>query len=190
MFKSLRAKMNLGDAGLMAGVVKKASHLRADLLDQLDGRLSGVAKKLNLATRAELKALKRQIRELENQVENLERQLSSERRRADEAETALSEASKANKKANQAAQKADEELAQKKASLEATARDLEAREKALAERAAALDKVEAEASPKDADKPTTKKGARAKKKTDAGDLLERAETSASDDAEEPASPQA
>jgi chromosome segregation ATPase len=187
MFESLREKMKLGgNAGLfghpaVAGVVRKATHLRADLLDQLDGRLSGVAKKLNLATRAELKALKRQIRELENQVENLERQLVGERKRADEAETALGEAAKAAKKAGQTAQVAQKEaaeLAQKKAELEAQSADLAAREKTLSERIAATERLEADfaAQKEAADKPASRKSPLAKKK---------AEDNAEPEAEEP-----
>jgi predicted nucleic acid-binding Zn-ribbon protein len=82
-------------------LIKKAVNLRTDLLDNLDERLSGVAKKLNLATRAELKTLKRQVRELENQVTSLEHQLAAERQRADRAEGSLSEAIKAQKKSAQ-----------------------------------------------------------------------------------------
>ncbi len=99
----LRAQPAAGLLGHPAvqDIIKKAVNLRTDLLDSLDERLSGVAKKLNLATRAELKTLKRQVRELENQVTSLEHQLSQERQRADRAEGSLSEAIKAQKKSAQ-----------------------------------------------------------------------------------------
>ena len=45
-------------------ILRRATSLRSDLMDQLDERLGGVAKKLNLVTRKEMKGVKRQVREL------------------------------------------------------------------------------------------------------------------------------
>jgi predicted nucleic acid-binding Zn-ribbon protein len=99
-------------------VIQRAAHLRADLRDQLDGRLSAVAKRLNFATPAELKVLRRQLRELENQVSSLENQLANERQRADRAEGSLTEAIRAQKRA------AQNDLADR-SRLEASQRDAE-----------------------------------------------------------------
>lgn len=133
------------------GVLRKAMTFRADLADQLDDRLSGVAKKLKLATSKEVKALRRQIRELENQVAVLDGQLKDQRTRGDRAEAAFSDAQKAAKKAAQALEAAEADNA-----------------KALAEVAALkaeLEQAKAE-DDKGGDKPTTKKTARAKKKAE------------------------
>lgn len=78
-------------------LIRRASSLRTDLMDRLDDRLGGVAKRLNLVTRKEMKLVKRQVRELENQVTTLELQLQQERQRADRAEKELSDALKAAK---------------------------------------------------------------------------------------------
>jgi len=89
-------------------LIKRAINLRADLLDRLDDRLSGVAKKLNLVTRKDLKLVKRQVRELENQVATLENQLRQERARADRAERELGDSLKSTRKATQDAKAAAE----------------------------------------------------------------------------------
>ncbi len=136
-----KAKTGILTIPALQDVFRRAVNLRADLLDQLDDRMEGVARKLNLATRKETKALRRQIRELENQVQGLEGQLGHERRRADEAETALTEALKAAKAAVKEATKFAEPKAQPQL--------------ALAPEAEAI-----------VEKPTTKRGARAKKKNE------------------------
>lgn len=136
-----KAKTGILTIPALQDVLRRAVNLRADLLDQLDGRMEGVARKLNLATRKETKALRRQIRELENQVQGLEGQLGHERRRADEAETALTEALKAAKAAAKEATKVVEAKAQPQL--------------ALAPEPEAI-----------VEKPSTKRGARAKKKNE------------------------
>ncbi len=173
MLESLRDKANLLEHPAIAGVIRKAVHIRADLLDQLDGHLAGVAKKLNLATRAELKGLKRNIRELENQVQNLEHQLIHERERAEQAEKALGDAARTAKKATQAekaTQAKDVELTALKAELEAKAQALakheadaqaqQAAARRLEEEVAAL-KAAAEAAP--AEKAAPRKNGKKKK---------------------------
>lgn len=135
------------------GVLRKAMTFRADLADQLDDRLSGVAKKLKLATSKEVKALRRQIRELENQVAVLDGQLKDQRTRGDRAEAAFSDAQKAAKKAAQALESAEAEQAKALAEVASLKAELEL----LKAEDAAGDKAE---------KPTTKKTARAKKKAE------------------------
>lgn len=90
-----KAKSGLLAHPALQDVVRRAVNLRSDLLLQLDDRLEGLARRLNLATRKEVKVLRRQIRELENQVQGLEGQLGEERNRAERAERSLSEALKA-----------------------------------------------------------------------------------------------
>lgn len=102
MLEKLKAQV-ASASGILAhpkvqGVIQRVVHMRADFIDQFDERLSGVAKRFNLATRSELKSLRRQVRELENQVATLEHQLSQERLRADRAEVSLSDALKSAKK--------------------------------------------------------------------------------------------
>ncbi|MFO0750918.1 MAG: hypothetical protein U1F43_35385 [Myxococcota bacterium] len=60
-------------------LIKRAVSLRSDLIDRIDDRFGGVAKRLNLVTRKDMKLVKRQVRELENQVATLEHQLAQER---------------------------------------------------------------------------------------------------------------
>lgn len=134
------------------GVLRRAMTFRADLADQLDDRLSGVAKKLNLATSKEVKALRRQIRELENQVAVLDGQLRDQRTRGDRAEAAFGDAQKAAKKAAQALEAAEADKAKAQAEVAALRAELE--------------QAKAEDDKAGGDKPTTKKTARAKKKAE------------------------
>lgn len=96
----LQGLQDKAKAGILAhpavqDVLRRAVNLRSDLIDRLDERFEGLARRLNLATRKEMKILRRQIRELENQILTLEGQLSQERQRASQAETSLAEAVKA-----------------------------------------------------------------------------------------------
>ncbi len=138
---------------VLQDVLQKAAHLRADLLGQFDERVSGIAKKVGLATRGEVKLHKRQIRELENQVANLEHQLVQERARADRAESGLADATRNLKKANDGAAAKDARVAELEAELE----------KLKAEAAAAGD-----GAAKGEKAPASRKSTRATKKKDDG----------------------
>ena len=157
MLKGLLKKGESGAPAALLGhpvvqdVLQKAAHLRADLIDQFDERFNGLAKKLKLATRGELKLLRRQIRELENQVANLEHQLAQERARAERADDALADATRGAKKAQEA-----------RAAAEAALRDVETKLQALQAEAAARTEVVD-------DKPASRKAPRARKKAENND---------------------
>jgi len=175
-----RAKAALFTHSAVQQVLGRAVNLRADLLEQLDTRLAGLAKRLNLTTAKELKALQRQIRELENQVRNLEGQLGTERARADRAEGSLGEALKAAKKPGpevhvaelearvKAAEAKAEAEAKARAKAEATAKAETTARQLLAETAArqkSVTEAKSEVEGEDAsDKVAGKKSPRTKKK--------------------------
>jgi chromosome segregation ATPase len=120
MLEGLSEKAKTGIFGhpALQDVLRRAVNLRSDFVDRLDLRLEALARRLNLATRKEVKVLRRQIRELENQVLNLEGQLTQERQRAERAERSLGEAVKtardaeAKAKKTAAAKKNDEQPSQ------------------------------------------------------------------------------
>ncbi len=156
-----KAKTGILTIPALQDVFRRAVNLRTDLLDQFDERMEGVARKLNLATRKETKALRRQIRELENQVQGLEGQLTHERRRAEDAESALGEALKAAKAAVKEAAKLVEPKVQPQLALAPAPRKVEPTQPDQPLPAEPAEQVEAIA-----DKPTTKRSARAKKKNE------------------------
>ena len=131
-------------------VMRRAVNLRSDLRDRFDHQMEAVAKRFNLATRREMKTLRRHIRELENQVQGLEGQLTQERQRAERAEISLTEAIKSSREAEAKARKASEQVIAPKV------------EVLTLEIAGADAKPEGE----EADKPATKRTARAKKKAE------------------------
>ena len=156
-----KAKTGILTNPALQDVMRRAVNLRTDLLDQIDQQIEVVARRLNLATKKEVKALRRQIRELENQVQGLDGQLHEERRRADRAESQLADALKSAREADAKAKKAEPAKPAPKAELKLESPRAEAKAEPKAEPGAG----DEEAASDDAPTPT-KRSSRAKKKAE------------------------
>ena len=98
--------------------LKRAINLRSDMRDGWEGQVEGLARQFNLATRHDVKGLKRTIRELENHLAAMDYELQQMKAREAAARAAAEAAEKAAEEARQAAAEAQapKKAAAKKAS--------------------------------------------------------------------------
>ena len=87
--------------------LKRAINLRSDMRDGWEGQVEGLARQFNLATRHDVKGLKRTIRELENHLAAMDYELQQMKAREAAARAAAEAAEKAAEEARQAAAKAN-----------------------------------------------------------------------------------
>ena len=72
--------------------LNRAINLRSDMNSGWDEQLEQVARRFNLVTRGDVKALKKSVRELESRIASLQHELKQQRLRADKAEKSAAEA--------------------------------------------------------------------------------------------------
>jgi hypothetical protein len=124
--------------------LKRAINLRSDVRDGWEGQVEGLARQFNLATRHDVKGLKRTIRELENHLAAMDYELQQMKAReaaaraaADAAEKAADEARQAAAKATAAKKPAAKKTAAKKPAAKKTAAKTVASKTAAAKKPAA-----------------------------------------------------
>ncbi|MGB0589834.1 MAG: hypothetical protein ACPGU1_09160 [Myxococcota bacterium] len=131
--------------------LKRAINLRSDVRDGWEGQVEGLARQFNLATRHDVKGLKRTIRELENHLAAMDYELQQMKAREAAARAAVETAEKALEEARQAAAKSS---AAKKAAAKKPAAKKAAAKKPAAKKAAAKKPAAKKATAK---KPAAKK---------------------------------